>query len=53
MALQEYQELKGRHDFLTGQQTDLQQALDSLKKAINQDQSYNDETIPGDLPSRQ
>ena len=34
MALEEYQELKRRHDFLTEQQTDLQQALDSLKKAI-------------------
>jgi chromosome segregation protein len=34
MALEEYQELKGRHDFLTEQQTDLQQALDSLRKAI-------------------
>jgi chromosome segregation protein len=34
MALEEYQELKRRHDFLTEQQTDLYQALDSLKKAI-------------------
>jgi chromosome segregation protein len=34
MALEEYQELKQRHDFLTEQQTDLQQALDSLRKAI-------------------
>ncbi len=34
MALEEYQELKRRHDFLTEQQTDLQQALDALKKAI-------------------
>ncbi len=34
MALEEYQELKKRHDFLTEQQTDLQQALDSLRKAI-------------------
>jgi chromosome segregation protein len=34
MALEEYQELKRRHDFLTEQQTDLQQALDSLRKAI-------------------
>jgi chromosome segregation protein len=34
MAIEEYQELKQRHDFLTEQQTDLQQALDSLKKAI-------------------
>jgi len=34
MAIEEYQKLKQRHDFLTEQQTDLQQALDSLKKAI-------------------
>ena len=34
LALEEYQELKQRHDFLTEQQTDLQQALDTLKKAI-------------------
>ena len=34
MALEEYQELKRRHDFLTEQQADLQQALDTLKKAI-------------------
>ena len=34
MALEEYQQLKQRHDFLTEQQTDLHQALDSLRKAI-------------------
>jgi chromosome segregation protein len=34
LALEEYQELKHRHDFLTEQQNDLQQALDTLKKAI-------------------
>ena len=34
MAIEEYQELKQRHDFLTEQQADLHQALDSLKKAI-------------------
>jgi chromosome segregation protein len=34
MAIEEYQELKQRHAFLSEQQTDLQQALDSLKKAI-------------------
>jgi chromosome segregation protein len=34
MALEEYQELKRRHDFLSEQQADLQQALDTLKKAI-------------------
>jgi chromosome segregation protein len=34
LALEEYQELKQRHDFLTEQQNDLQQALDTLKKAI-------------------
>ncbi|MDI7260798.1 MAG: chromosome segregation protein SMC [Thermodesulfobacteriota bacterium] len=34
MALEEYQELKQRHDFLTEQQNDLQQALDTLKKVI-------------------
>jgi chromosome segregation protein len=34
MAIEEYQELKQRHDFLSGQQADLHQALDSLKKAI-------------------
>ena len=34
MAIEEYQELKQRHDFLTEQQTDLQQSLDSLRKAI-------------------
>ena len=34
MALEEYQELKRRHDFLTEQQTDLHQALDTLRKAI-------------------
>jgi chromosome segregation protein len=34
MALEEYQELKNRHDFLTEQQTDLQQALDDLRKTI-------------------
>jgi chromosome segregation protein len=35
LAIEEYQELKRRHDFLTEQQADLQQALDSLKKAIS------------------
>ncbi|NWF93335.1 MAG: chromosome segregation protein SMC [Syntrophaceae bacterium] len=34
MALEEYQELKQRHDFLTEQQTDLLHALDALRKAI-------------------
>ncbi len=34
MALEEYQELKRRYDFLTEQQADLQQALDTLRKAI-------------------
>ena len=34
LALEEYQELKQRHDFLIEQQTDLQQALDTLKKTI-------------------
>jgi chromosome segregation protein len=34
MALEEYQELKQRHDFLTEQQADLQQALDTLRKTI-------------------
>lgn len=34
MAIEEYQELKQRHDFLTEQQTDLQKALDTLRKAI-------------------
>ena len=34
MALEEYQELKSRHDFLTEQQNDLQQALDDLRKTI-------------------
>jgi len=34
MALEEYQELKQRHDFLTEQQADLHQALESLRKAI-------------------
>ena len=34
MALEEYQELKSRHDFLTEQQNDLQQALDALRKTI-------------------
>jgi chromosome segregation protein len=34
MALEEYQGLKQRHDFLTEQQADLHQALDSLRKAI-------------------
>ncbi len=34
MALEEYQELKSRHDFLTEQQNDLQQALDVLRKTI-------------------
>lgn len=34
LALEEYQELKQRHDFLTEQQSDLQQALDTLRKAI-------------------
>ena len=34
MAIEEYQELKHRYDFLTEQQADLQQALDSLRKAI-------------------
>jgi chromosome segregation protein len=34
MAIEEYQELKQRHDFLTEQQADLHQALDSLRKAI-------------------
>jgi chromosome segregation protein len=35
MAIEEYQELKQRHDFLSEQQGDLQQALDALKKAIS------------------
>src|SRR4030067_3076860 len=35
MALEEYQELKQRHDFLTEQQADLYRAIDSLKKAIS------------------
>jgi len=35
LALEEYQELKQRHDFLTEQQNDLQQALETLKKAIS------------------
>jgi chromosome segregation protein len=34
MALEEYQDLKKRHDFLSEQQADLQQALDTLRKAI-------------------
>jgi chromosome segregation protein len=34
MAIEEYQELKQRHDFLSEQQADLQQALDTLRKAI-------------------
>jgi chromosome segregation protein len=34
MAIEEYQELKQRHDFLTEQQADLQQALDTLRKVI-------------------
>ncbi len=34
MAIEEYQELKQRFDFLTEQQTDLQKALDTLRKAI-------------------
>ncbi len=34
MAIEEYQELRQRHDFLSEQQTDLHQALDALKKAI-------------------
>jgi chromosome segregation protein len=34
LALEEYQELKQRHDFLTEQQSDLHQALDTLRKAI-------------------
>ena len=34
LALEEYQELKQRHDFLTEQHRDLLQALDALKKAI-------------------
>ena len=34
MAIEEYQELTQRHDFLSEQQADLHQALDSLKKAI-------------------
>jgi chromosome segregation protein len=34
MAIEEYQVLKQRHDFLSEQQTDLQQALDTLRKAI-------------------
>lgn len=35
MALEEYQELKKRHDFLVEQQNDLEQAIDTLKKAIS------------------
>ena len=34
MAIEEYQELKQRHDFLTEQQADLQQALETLRKVI-------------------
>jgi chromosome segregation protein len=34
MAIEEYQELKQRHDFLSEQQADLHQALDTLRKAI-------------------
>jgi len=32
MALEEYQELRRRHDFLVEQQNDLQQAMDALKR---------------------
>lgn len=35
MALEEYQELKKRHDFLVEQQNDLEQAIDTLRKAIS------------------
>ncbi len=35
MALEEYQELKKRHDFLVEQQNDLEEAIDKLKKAIS------------------
>ena len=34
MAIEEYQELKQRHDFLSEQQADLHQALDTLRKVI-------------------
>ncbi len=34
MAIEEYQELKQRHDFLVEQHEDLQKSLDNLKKAI-------------------
>jgi len=34
MAIEEYQELKQRHDFLSEQQVDLHQALDTLRRAI-------------------
>jgi chromosome segregation protein len=34
VAIEEYSELKQRHDFLSEQQADLHQALDSLKRAI-------------------
>lgn len=34
MAIEEYQELKQRHDFLVEQHEDLQRSLDNLKKAI-------------------
>ena len=36
MAIEEFQELEKRYDFLTGQRDDLKEALDDLEKAIAQ-----------------
>jgi chromosome segregation protein len=33
-AIEEYEEVKGRYDFLAGQKKDLEEAIDSLKNAI-------------------
>ena len=51
MAIEEYQELKQRHDFLTEQQTDLQQALDTLRKAIIRINRTTTKRFLRDLPS--
>ena len=53
MALEEYQELKRRHDFLTEQQADLHTGPGYPEKGDHPDQPDDDQALPGNLPSGQ
>lgn len=44
-AVEEYRDLKERYDFLTGQQTDLLQSIDSLKEAISRIDNTTDKRL--------